>query len=127
MSFKLTLGRLAFAGRDLYTNEAIAALTLFDERELYKNFLFYFLHFFDWIKAAENDVKLKGMTLNKAKLKELEVHFPKSLAEQKRIVAILDKIFEGIDAAVANAEKNLANARELLESSLDLAVAGNLT
>ena len=127
MSFKLTLGRLAFAGRDLYTNEAIAALTLFDERELYKNFLFYFLHFFDWIKAAENDVKLKGMTLNKAKLKELEVHFPKSLAEQKRIVAILDKIFEGIDAAVANAEKNFANARELLESSLDLAVAGNLT
>ncbi|HEY6464528.1 MAG TPA: restriction endonuclease subunit S, partial [Candidatus Acidoferrales bacterium] len=26
VSFKLTLGRLAFAGRDLYTNEAIAAL-----------------------------------------------------------------------------------------------------
>ena len=26
MSFKLTIGRLAFAGRDLYTNEAISAI-----------------------------------------------------------------------------------------------------
>src|SRR5947209_7763331 len=76
VSFKLTLGRLAFAGRDLFTNEAIAALSIFDERELSKEFLFYFLHFFDWVKAAENDVKLKGMTLNKAKLKEMPVHFP---------------------------------------------------
>ena len=71
VSFKLTLGRLAFAGRDLFTNEAIAALTIFNERELSKEFLFYFLHFFDWVGAAENDVKLKGMTLNKAKLKEM--------------------------------------------------------
>ena len=63
VSFKLTLGRLAFAGRDLFTNEAIAALSIFNERELSKEFLFYFLHFFDWVKAAENDVKLKGMTL----------------------------------------------------------------
>ena len=75
-SFKLTLGRLAFAGRDLYTNEAIAALSIHDEKELSKEFLYYFLHFFDWTKAAENDVKIKGMTLNKAKLKEMLVHFP---------------------------------------------------
>ncbi len=45
VSFKLTLGRLAFAGRDLFTNEAIAALTIFNERELSKEYLFYFLHF----------------------------------------------------------------------------------
>ena len=124
VSFKLTLGRLAFAGRDLYTNEAIAALTLFNERELSKNFLFYFFHFFDWIKAAENDVKLKGMTFNKAKLKELEVHFPKSLSEQKRIVAILDEAFEGISMAAAKAEKNLANACELFESYLNSVFTG---
>jgi type I restriction enzyme S subunit len=117
VSFKLTLGRLAFAGRDLYTNEAIAALNLFNERELSKEFLFYFLHFFDWRKAAENDVKLKGMTLNKAKLKELQVHFP-SLPEQQRIVSILDEAFDSIAAAKANAEKNLQNAHALFESQL---------
>ena len=116
-SFKLTLGRLAFAGRDLFTNEAIAALTIFNERELSKEFLFYFLHFFDWRKAAENDVKLKGMTLNKAKLKELHVHFP-TLPEQQRIVGILDKTFGGIATAKANAEKNLQNARAIFESHL---------
>ncbi|MBU0701816.1 restriction endonuclease subunit S [bacterium] len=40
VSFKLMLGRLAFAGHDLFTNEAIAALTIFNERELSKEFLF---------------------------------------------------------------------------------------
>jgi type I restriction enzyme S subunit len=118
VSFKLTLGRLAFAGRDLFTNEAIAALTIFNERELSKEYLFYFLHFFNWRKAAENDVKLKGMTLNKAKLRELQVYFPLP-PEQKRIVSILDEAFEGISAAVANAEKNLANARELFDGYLN--------
>jgi type I restriction enzyme S subunit len=41
------------------------------------------------------------------------------LPEQKRIVAILDEAFEAIDAAAANAEKNLASARELFESYLN--------
>ena len=117
VSFKLTLGRLAFAGRNLFTNEAIAALTIFNEHELSKEFLFYFLHFFDWRKVAENDVKLKGMTLNKAKLKEMPVHFP-SQDEQHRIVGTLDKAFEGITTAKTNAEKNLKNARAIFESHL---------
>jgi type I restriction enzyme S subunit len=34
-------------------------------------------------------------------------------------VAILDEAFEGIDSAIANTEKNLANARELFESYLN--------
>jgi len=119
VSFKLTLGRLAFAGRDLFTNEAIAALTPFNEREISKYFLFYFLQFFDWIKAAESDVKLKGMTLNKAKLKEMYIHFPESLPEQQRIVGILDEAFAGIAVAKTNAEKNLKNARAIFESHLN--------
>ncbi len=41
------------------------------------------------------------------------------LDEQKRIVAILDQAFEGVAAATAHAEKNLANARELFESYLN--------
>ncbi|WP_280549137.1 restriction endonuclease subunit S [Halomonas sp. 11-S5] len=50
-------------------------------------------------------------------LKELDIDFP-SVGEQKRIVAILDEAFEGIDTVVANTEKNLANARELFEASV---------
>lgn len=41
------------------------------------------------------------------------------LPEQKQIVAILDEAFEGINRAIANAEKNLANSRELFESYLN--------
>jgi len=117
VSFKLTLGRLAFAGRDLFTNEAIAALTIFNESEISKQFLFYCLTFFDWVKAAENDVKLKGMTLNKAKLKVMPVSFP-PLPEQQRIVSLLDEAFAGLATAKANAEQNLQNARAIFESHL---------
>ena len=117
VSFKLTLGRLAFAGRDLFTNEAIAALTIFNESEISKEFLFYCLTFFDWVKAAENDVKLKGMTLNKAKLKVMPVSFPQ-LPEQQRIVALLDEAFACLATAKANAEQNFQNAHALFESHL---------
>ena len=40
------------------------------------------------------------------------------LAEQKRIVGLLDEAFEGLATAKANAEKNLQNARALFESHL---------
>lgn len=51
-------------------------------------------------------------------VKALHVCLP-PLPEQKRIVAILDEAFEGIGIATANAEKNLANARELFETILE--------
>jgi type I restriction enzyme S subunit len=116
-SFKLTLGRLAFAGRDLFTNEAIAALTVLNERELSREFLFYYLHFFDWDRATEGDVKVKGKTLNKAKLREMPVHFPQ-LREQRRIVRILHEVLQGIANAKANAEKNVRNAQAIFEGHL---------
>jgi type I restriction enzyme S subunit len=118
LSFKLTLGRLAFAGIDLYTNEAIAALIIKNKQCIDKYFLYYFLSFFDWNAATEGDVKVKGKTLNKAKLKEIDIHFPKSLPEQQRIVSILDEAFAAIAKAKANAEQNLKNAKELFESYL---------
>lgn len=49
---------------------------------------------------------------------KFEISYPRSIQEQKRIVAILDEAFEGIDKAIANTEKNLANARELFASAL---------
>ena len=46
------------------------------------------------------------------------VSYPESLAEQQRIVGLLDEAFEGLATAKANAEKNLQNARALFESHL---------
>ena len=50
-------------------------------------------------------------------IKRATIPFP-SLAEQRRIVGILDEAFDGIATAKANAEKNLQNARALFESHL---------
>ena len=56
--------------------------------------------------------------ITKAQLQEFSIHFPASLAEQHRIVAILDEAFDGIATAKANAEENLQNARALFDSHL---------
>lgn len=47
------------------------------------------------------------------------------LDEQKRIVAVLDEAFEGLSSARANAEANLADARELFGSTLSHMFIGN--
>ncbi len=60
--------------------------------------------------------------VNASKLGELFIPIPQ-LAEQQRIVAILDEAFAGIATATANAEKNLQNARELFESTLQAVFA----
>ncbi|OGT01806.1 MAG: hypothetical protein A3F73_08370 [Gallionellales bacterium RIFCSPLOWO2_12_FULL_59_22] len=49
---------------------------------------------------------------------QFSVSYPTSIAEQLRIVVILDAAFDGIATAKANAEKNLQNARALFESHL---------
>jgi type I restriction enzyme S subunit len=76
---------------------------------LHPKYLYYFL----------KSVRLKrlGYARHYRLLAKLSVNYA-PLPEQKRIVAILDEAFEGIDTAVANAEKNLASARELFDSYL---------
>ncbi|MEZ4840651.1 MAG: restriction endonuclease subunit S [Flavobacteriaceae bacterium] len=117
LTFKLTLGRVSFAGKDLLTNEAIASLINLKE-DVNKKYLFYYFTFFDWNKATEGDFKVKGRTLNKKKLNQLQIPIP-PLPEQKQIVAILDKAFAAIDKAKANIEKNIENAKELFQSKLN--------
>ncbi|WP_240918211.1 restriction endonuclease subunit S [Pseudoalteromonas sp. C8] len=126
VSFKLSLGRLAVTGRDLYTNEAIAALYIHDKQKIDQNYLSWYLTFFDWDAAAGSDIKVKGKTLNKAKLKEIEIVVPPIL-EQKRIVTILDQAFSDIEQARAKTEQNLKNARELMNVAYHDAITGKLT
>ena len=55
------------------------------------------------------------------KMQQIEIPIP-PLAEQKRIVAKIDAAFEKIDKLKANAERNLANAKELFQSVLNEAM-----
>jgi type I restriction enzyme S subunit len=123
----IIVGRKGSAGEITLTEEKFWPLDVtyfvtFDERRYDLMFLYHCLKSLQLTRLA------KGVKpgLNRNEVYRIEFAFP-PLSEQKRIVAILDEAFEGIDTAVANTEKNLANARELFESSLDLAVSGNLT
>ena len=94
MSFKLTVGRVARAGIDLLTNEAIVSVAgrpgVADDGWLY--------HALPAIAASGvTDTAVKGATLNKFKLERLRVIVP-PLKEQRRIAEILDTIDETIQA-----------------------------
>jgi len=111
---------IAVAGRDLTVNQDLKALC--PSAAIQTEYLHYFL------ESAEPELLqrvTRGATVHRLatdSLKGLRVPLP-SEREQKRIVAILDEAFAAIDAAVAHAEKNLANARELFESFLNATFA----
>ncbi len=105
LSFKLSVGKVAIAGSDLYTNEAIAALIPKDKRILPK-YLYYLLPRLDGLgtrKAA------KGITSSKARLAEVLVPLP-SLRVQKKLIKEMD----GQEVQIRAYEQNIkrANARE---------------
>ena len=84
-----------------------------------KDFVYYCTRSTDFIEQAVVNTRVAAQPkLALERLKTITLRVP-PLPEQKRIVAILDEAFAGIDAAVANTEKNLANARELFESYLN--------
>ncbi len=85
----------------------------FDERKYDLRFLYYLLTTLELPKLAKG-VK-PGINRNEVYSQITEVP---PLAQQQRIVAILDEAFAGIATAKANAEKNLQNARALFESYL---------
>jgi type I restriction enzyme, S subunit len=95
------------------------AYALFDfSADIDVRYLYYYLIYFkDWFVREAVGATVKS--LRRRHFTELPVVVA-PVAEQKRIVAILDEAFAGIDAAVTNAEKNLANARELFASYLEL-------
>jgi type I restriction enzyme, S subunit len=86
-SYKLSIGKVAITGKDLYTNEAIASLIIKDNVALLPEYFYYTMRDLDY--SATSDSAAKGKTLNKAKLKELQIPLP-PLPVQQKIAAILD-------------------------------------
>lgn len=81
--------------------------------------LFYFL---SQDRFREDGARRMGGAVGQQRLprefvEQSEIPLP-PLPEQRRIVDLLDRAFEGLAVAAANAEKNLKNARELFESHL---------
>ena len=85
-------------------------------------------YLFHWITSDQVVEKINatstGARMPRANVKEI-LRFPiplPPLEEQQRIVAVLDKAFEGLARARAHAEANLQNARELFGSALQAAL-----
>jgi len=85
------LAKWAVAGRELYTNEAIAALPVRDPERLSREFLKYALSATSHVDGA-NDAVL-GKVLNRSKVANISIPLP-PLTEQQRIVSLLDRADE---------------------------------
>lgn len=110
MSFKLSIGKLAFAGKDLYTNEAIVALPVKSGVELDKNYLYYVLGF---IPLAGSNQAAMGKTLNKKSLAALSIPLPPTLEDQKRI----SKILSDCEELIQKRKDSIDLLDELLKST----------
>jgi type I restriction enzyme S subunit len=114
MSTRAPIGHLAIPKIPMAFNQGCRGLVPNDNLDT--KFLYYFLWF---SREALNELGM-GATfkeLASSVLGKFEIPLP-PLEEQRRIVAVLDEAFAAIATATANAEKNLANARELFEATL---------
>lgn len=113
MSVRAPVGPVNFATQPICIGRGLAAIRAGES--VNKDFLFYFLR-----KHESELVSNTGAvfdSINKIQIQAIPLLLP-PLHEQQRIVSILDQAFEGIATAAANAEKNLANAREIFEAHL---------
>jgi type I restriction enzyme S subunit len=115
---KSHLGKVAYIDDDYgYAFGGFMGL-LAPKSELWPKYLYYLMVsdiYRDFIGDLSDGTNINNLRFDD--LSKLPVPLPQ-LPEQQRIVAILDKAFEGIAAAAASAEKNLLNSRTIFESNL---------
>jgi len=85
------------------------------KEKITQSFIEYYLNSISLVPYVSGMAQPK---LNQKSLNSIAIPLP-PLVDQQRIVAVLDEVFEGINRAIANTEKNLANSRELFESYLN--------
>ena len=113
MSFKMSIGKCAIAGVDLYTNEAIVAFYSKDESILSNKYLFYYLSLLDLSNNGKGSIGSGSM--NKTSLSELTMLLP-PIETQQEIVATLDRIY-------APGTTELAETLKLTDKVMDLVLA----
>ena len=107
-SFKLTVGKVAIAGRDLYTNEAIVALVPRDDRVL-SEYLYYVLPELDYTTYAQPATK--GDTLNMHSLPRIPVPVP-SIPEQEAFIESMRLLEDEANEHLRKAAEVRAVARQ---------------
>lgn len=116
-SFKLTIGRVGFAGVDLFPNEAIAIINPLAD-EIDKRYLGLALEMQDWATAGARAVK--GNTLNRQSLEAIPIPLP-PLSEQRRIAELISSV----DKAADQVEKFVSVATSLRSQLLADLLSGS--
>jgi len=115
-----TTGVAAMVDRDVVFDIYVSLAHIRVLNEITPEYMLYFIN--SPLAKNQFNSRLKGVgvpNLHLKEIREVEIPFPKSIEEQKQIVAILDKAFAAIDQAKANIEKNIENAKELFQSKLN--------
>lgn len=110
MSFKLSIGKIAFAGKDLFTNEAIVGLEIKDRNILHPAYLFYVLKNIPLI--GSNNAAM-GATLNKESLKILQLPVPETISDQLHIANLLTKA----ENLISQRKQSIALLDEFIKST----------
>lgn len=119
-SFKLSVGLVAFAKKDIYTNEAV--LSFLNTNDVDLNFLYY-SSFLIQFNAKENIYGAK--LLNKELINNAFMVFP-PLQEQKQIANFLDKKCEKINSVIEKTKKQIELIKEYKNTLINEAVCGRI-
>lgn len=115
LSTRAPIGHLAVNKVPMCTNQGCRGII--PNKNLNVWFLYYFLKMnIELLNNLGTGATFKELSTRA--LSNVNVFLP-SLEEQKRIVSILEKAFDAIEKAKANAEENLKNSKELFESYLN--------
>ena len=115
-SFKLSVGQTAFTGKDMYSNEAIAAFLPVNEANL--RFLRYSSSLI--IENAEVNI-YNARILNRDRINNAYIVFPPK-AEQSRIADFLDAECARIDAVIEQTRASIEEYKKLKQSVITQAV-----
>lgn len=114
LSFKLSIGKTAIAGKDLYTNEAIAGLPIKPEysKKMLNKFLYYVISNYDYDSVLSNRAS-KGKTMNKGILLTIDIPFP-PIDVQEKLVAEVDGEYNTIQKHLTEIESHKKNIKQKL-------------
>ena len=118
-SFKLSIGKVSFAGKDLITNEAIASIPPSNNYIL--DYWYYFLPMILDKNARENIYGAK--MLNQGIIFNMLMPVP-PLSEQQAIATYLDKKCNKIDKSIELVEKQIDAYKRLKRSLINEVVTG---
>ena len=105
-SFKLSVGKVAFANTDLYTNEAIA--TFEDGPNINLRFLYYSSYLIEF----NSDINIYGAKLlNSERISNASIIYP-SYVEQQKIADLLDKKTAQLDKLEALLEEQIQKLKD---------------